>query len=222
MKLRKYKKKKISNYISINIIIILFGISFSLIIISYFSKKSEKILLPLSKIKIEKSISFVINHATENVDFENDLYQIDSENNEIKMINYNTKSVINMLDKLTFNIEEELREIENGKSKFPEFKDGFYGEIPFGVIFDNPMMANIGPKIKLKFLFLGSVVSNIETEVKPYGINNAYIEMRVNLTVNGRIVLPFVSEEIAISNVIPIQINIIEGKVPEAYLSTYK
>ena len=78
MKLRKYKKKKISNYISINIIIILFGISFSLIIISYFSKKSEKILLPLSKIKIEKAITFVINHATENVDFGNDLYKIDS------------------------------------------------------------------------------------------------------------------------------------------------
>lgn len=222
MKLKKYKKRKIGRIFTINLTILIFSLIISLMIISYFSKKSEKILLPLSKIKIEKSISFVINHATENIEFNNDLYQIDSENNEIKMINYNTKSVINMLDKLTFNIEEELREIENGNSKFQEFKDGFYGEIPFGVIFDNLMLANIGPKIKLKFLFLGSVVSNVETEVKPYGINNAYIEMRVNLTVNGRILLPFVSEEVAISNVIPIQINIIEGKVPEAYLSTYK
>lgn len=222
MKLKRYKKKKMSSYLNINIIVILFGIIFSLMIISYFSSKSKEILLPLSKIQLEKVISLVINHATDNVIFSDDMYTIDKKDGEIRMINYNTKAVVGMLDNLTFNIEDELKSIENGEGNFLQFNNGFYGQIPFGVIFNNSMMANIGPKVNLKFLFFGSVVSNVETEVKPYGINNAYLEMRVNLTVNGRIVLPFVSEEVSISNVIPIQINVIEGKVPEAYLSTYK
>ena len=69
---------------------------------------------------------------------------------------------------------------------------------------------------------LGDVTSNIETEVKPYGINNAYIEMRISLTVTARIVLPFVSEKVVISNVIPISMNVVQGTVPEAYISSYK
>ena len=84
------------------------------------------------------------------------------------------------------------------------------------------MLSNIGPKIKLKYLFLNSIISKVETEVKPYGINNAYLEMRVNISVTGRIILPFVSEEVTINNVVPLSINIVSGKVPDAYISSYK
>ena len=126
------------------------------------------------------------------------------------MINYNNKEVVKLLDNITFNIEDELKNRE------------IYGEIPFGVIFNNAMLSNLGPIIKLKFLFISSVISKIETEVKPYGINNAYLEIRVNISVTGRIILPFVSEEVTINNVIPITISIVSGKVPEAYISSYK
>ena len=65
-------------------------------------------------------------------------------------------------------------------------------------------------------------MSNIETEVKPYGINNAYVEVRISLTVTARIVLPFVIENVVISNVIPISMNIVQGNVPEGYIYSYK
>ena len=203
------KQKRIS-LLTYNLIIISISFIISLFLIAYFSKQSEKILLPYAKSKIEQIVSSVINHSTEKIDYKNNLYNLDIKDNEIKMINYNNKEVVKLLDNITSNIEDEL------KSK------KIYGEVPFGVIFNNAMLSNLGPIIKLKFLFISSVISKIETEVKPYGINNAYLEMRVNISVTGRIILPFVSEEVTINNVIPITISIVSGKVPEAYISSYK
>ena len=99
---------------------------------------------------------------------------------------------------------------------------GVIAEIPFGAIFGNSMLSNIGPKIKIRMKMLGDIVSNVETEIKPYGINNAYVEMRIFLEVNARIVLPFVSEKVVISNVIPISMNIVQGNIPDGYIYSYK
>jgi len=222
MKLKKYKKHKLSSYFSINLLIIVLSFISSFILIAEFSRRSEKILLPLAKLKLEKAISFVINHATDNFNNSNELYTIDVTNNEINMINYNTVEVVKLLDQITFNIEDDLRAIETGYSRFPAFSNGFYGEIPFGIIFNNTFLNNLGPPIKLKFNFLGSIISEIKTEVKPYGINNAILELRISVTVNGQIILPFISEEVSISNTIPISINVVQGTVPEAYISSYK
>ena len=84
------------------------------------------------------------------------------------------------------------------------------------------MFSNIGPKIKLRLKILGDITSNIETEVKPYGINNAYVETRIYLTVTARIVLPFVTDKVVISNVIPLSMNIVSGSVPNGYITSYK
>ena len=222
MKLKSHKKKSFSTFISLNIIIFLISLSCSFFLLKIFAIRSNKYLFPLAKLQLDKAISFVINHSTDNLEQPNDLYSLDISNNEIKMINYNPSKVVKLLDTITFNIENDLRDIENNQSRFPEFTNGFYGEIPFGLIFNNVLLNNIGPKIKLKFKFLGSIISEVETEAKPYGINNAIIEMRIKVTVNGQIILPFQSEEVTISNVIPISINVVKGNVPSGYISSYK
>lgn len=204
MKIKKY-------LIPYNLYTLTIGIIISVLLIAYFSKQSKKILLPMAKSKIEQVVTTIINHSTENLEYSNNIYSLDIQDNEIKMINYNNKEVVKILDKITFNIEEKLNK-----------KEKIYGEIPFGVITNNSMLSNLGPIIKLKFLFISSVISKVETEIKPYGINNAYLEMRVNISVTGRIILPFVSEEVIINNVVPISINIVSGKVPDAYISSYK
>lgn len=209
----KQKNKKKFNFININLIIITISLIVSLIIINYFSKQSERILFPLAKERITKVISSVINHATDNLEHTKNLYSLDINNEEIKMVNYNNREVVKLLDDLTFKIEKDLKNLEEENNE---------EKIPFGIIFNNIMLSNLGPKIKIKFHFLGSIVSKVETEIKPYGINNAYIEMRVNVSVNGQIILPFVSERVTIDNVIPVSISIVSGKVPEGYITSYK
>ena len=148
------------------------------------------------------------------------------------MINYNSYEVNRLLREITYNIENSFKELEQGnidalnsslsRNDNNLLKKGTIGSVPLGIIFDNPILNNIGPYIDIKFTYLGDIKSNIETSVKPYGINNALISLSVFVEVSNQITLPLVTERVTISNEIPISINIIEGKVPEGYIYSYK
>ena len=227
MKLRKYKKNKISSYFSFCTIIIIISLICSFVVIDYFDDKVNKILLPIAESKTRKVVTMIINSACDESMISGNLYVVNKDNNnEIKMITYNSFEVTKLINEITSNIENKIKDIENGKINYygndVGIENGVISEIPFGVIFDNSLLNWIGPKIKLRLKLLGDVVSNVETEVKPYGINNAYVEVRIKLEVTARIVLPFVSKKVIISNVIPISMNIIEGIVPDGYIYSYK
>ena len=227
MKLKRYKKKKFSSYISFGIIMIIISLILSFFVIDYFAKKVDEVLLPMAESKTRKVVTMIINAACDEEKISNNLYEINKDdNNEIKMITYNSFEVTKLINQVTSNIENMISDIENNKMDYYGNIDigegGVIAEIPFGVIFGNSLLANVGPKIKLRLNLLGDITSNIETEVKPYGINNAYVELRIHLEVTARIVLPFASEKIVISNVIPLSMNIVQGSIPEAYISSYK
>jgi len=226
MKLKRYKKKKFSRYISRGITIIVISLVCSFFVIDYFARKSNEILLPMAESKVRKVVTMIINSACDETMISDNLYEINKDSNdEIKLVTYNSFEVTKLINEVTANIELKLKDFENNEIDYYGNRDGLGGviaEIPFGVIFDNSLLANLGPKIKVRLNILGDVVSNIETEVKPYGINNAYVEMRIFLEVTARIVLPFVSEKVVISNVIPLSMNIVQGNVPNGYITSYK
>ena len=206
---------------------IIISLMFSFIIIDYFAKKSREILLPMAESITRKVVTMIINSACDESMIDDNLYVINKNNNdEIEMITYNSFEVTKLINEVTLNVENKLKEIENNQMDYygngDNLENGVIAEIPFGAIFGNSLIGNIGPKIKLRLNLLGDITSNIETEVKPYGINNAYVEMRISLEVTARIVLPFVSEKVIISNVIPISMNIVQGTVPEGYIYSYK
>lgn len=227
MKLKRYKEKKISSYISMSIILVVISLISSFIVIDYFANRVNEILFPMAESQTRKVIAMIINKSCSNVNIGNNLYEINKDsNNEIKMLTYNSFEVTKLINQVTTNIENMISDIENGKLDYYgnilNKENGVIAEIPFGVIFGNSLLANVGPKIKLRLNLLGDIISNIETEVKPYGINNAYVEIRIHLTITARIVLPFVSEKVVISNVIPLSMNIVQGNIPEAYISSYR
>ena len=237
MKLKPYKQMKLGSYLSLLLFIIILSIISSFFVISYFGKKANKVLLPIAISDTRKIITLIINSSitrgiTNNMNTDNLFEIIKNNNDEIQMIDYNTMEVTKILNQITYNIQYSLRQIESGNiESFNDtlkdydnnlLKEGIIAEIPFGVIFDNPILNNIFPKVKLKLNIIGDVISNIETEIKPYGINNALVEVRVHLEVSSQINLPFVSERVTIPNTIPISMKIINGTVPEAYISSFK
>jgi len=207
--------------------IVIISLILAFCVIDYFADRANKILLPMAESKTRKVVAMVINSACDEVMVGNNLYEIVREDNdEIKMITYNSFEVTKLINEVTSNIENMIMDIENGEMDYYGNIDGIDGgviaEIPFGVIFGNSLLSNIGPKIKLRLNLLGDITSNIETGVKPYGINNAYVEVRIRLEVTARILLPFVSEKVVISNVIPLSMNIVQGSVPDGYIYSYK
>lgn len=190
----------------------------SLMVINYFSSQIKTILLPIAEARVNKYISNMINKATGDILFDKELLKINkNSNDEVEMVTYNTYEVTKLIDKITMNIQDEFNGLEYGK-----VNDEFVlQKIPFGVIFGNVFLRNLGPKINIRFDMIGNVLTNIETEVKPYGINNAYVETRVFIEANARIIIPFVTKNVKITNVIPISINIYQGKVPNGYITSF-
>lgn len=218
MRFRSYKKKKFSAFFTRGLIILVIAFLISLMVINYFSSQIKTILLPIAEARVNKYVNNMINKATGDILFDKELLKINkNSNDEVEMVTYNTYEVTKLIDKIKMNIQDEFNGLEYGK-----VNDEFVlQKIPFGVIFGNVFLRNLGPKINIRFDMIGNVLTNIETEVKPYGINNAYVETRVFIEANARIIIPFVTKNIKITNVIPISINIYQGKVPNGYITSF-
>lgn len=195
------------------------------IIIEYGSLEAKK----LSSIIINKSIS---KHVTEKITNE-DLFEITKDTNgEIKAIDFNSALVNKLLTEITNSVQLNLRNIEMGNIEALEFSDdilmdynkqklkkGIIYEFNTGILTKNPLLANLGPKIPIKLTLIGDVISNISTEIKNYGINNALIEVYINLTLTEKIILPFYNQNIKIESKVPVALKIITGSVPDFYVN---
>lgn len=216
MKLKYHKKKTIGSHISREVIIIILSFIMAIMIINYFYDKFNKVMLPLAEAETKKYIVEIINNATSNVKFDKNLFKIEKgSDNKIEMINYNSYEATNLINNITNNIQNKLNDDLNSSNYI-------IAKIPLGIIFKNSLIRNFGPMINIKLKVIGNVLSELETEVKPYGINNALVIVRVKLSAEARIILPVLSKEIKFENMIPISINIVNGSIPEAYISSYK
>ena len=211
----KYKNNKFANKIFIQLIIIIVSLIFSLVIINIFYNKFNKVILPLAIFEARGSVTEIINNATNNIEFDDKLFSLDKdENNEISTVTYNSNTATLLVNKITDNIQNEFNKVFDN--------DYIITKIPLGTIFGNGLLRNFGPMINVRLKIVGNVISELQTEVKPYGINNAIVEVRVKLNVSAKVILPLVSETIEVNNVIPIAINIVNGSVPEGYIASYK
>lgn len=190
---------------------------------NYATLESQK----LSSIIINKAIS---KHITEKITAE-DMFTITRDNSgEIRAIDFNAPIVNKFLTETTNSVQINLRNIEKGNIDAIEFSDslmvdydkkklekGIIYEINSGMIFNNVLLANLGPKIPVKISLVGDAVSNISTNIKNYGINNALIEVYVNIKINEKVILPFYDKTITVKTKVPVALKIVTGSVPTYY-----
>ena len=216
MKLKYHKKKTITSHIVREIILIILSFIIAIIIINYFYDRFNKVMLPLALSETKKYMVEIINDATNNIRFDKDLFKVEKGNdNKIEMINYDSYAVTLLINNITNNIQNKLNnDLNNNKYVI--------AKLPLGIIFKNSLIRNFGPMINVKMKIIGNVLSELETEVKPYGINNAVVIVRVKISANAQVILPVLSKEINFENKIPISINIVNGSIPEGYITSYK
>lgn len=229
IKLKQRKNIKVSTKIST--IILLIGIS-TYLFINYCSNKVLPVIMKEAKIDARKMAILVIKNSLNDEvlsTLEDEMYNLNKNNNgEIQTIDFNPIIVNKFLTKTTNVVSENLKNLEKGKIEdisFIDFEDydskklknGVISEIPMGIISNNIFLSNLGPKIPVKINLIGNVVSNIETKVSNYGINNALVEIYVKVEVEEEVIIPFQTKTIKIVNNIPVAIKIINGNVPEYY-----
>ena len=226
-------KKRIKFKNSILIIILLIVSIF--LAFKFINLKINPILLDYANMEAKKLASIIINDAISknfkniNVD---ELFIITKNNDEIKSIDFNPIIVNQVLTSTTTLIQTNLKYLEQGKIELlnlntdalidyntDKLRQGIIYEIPSGVIFGNSFLANIGPKIPVKFSIVGDIVSYVNNNVTDYGINNALIEVNVVLDLSIQVILPFVTDKIDIKTSIPVALKLIQGSVPNYYLN---
>ncbi len=203
-----------------------------LIVSLIFKYINTKIVPPLevyAENEVKKISSLIISEAVESISFSEEeamsfFNTLTNKSDEVISVDFNTAKINKSLVKLNKAVYKDLKSFENGRYKLEdteiETEDLIY-KIPLGYITGNYTLSNIGPKVPLKAKVIGSVVSNIKTEVSSYGINNSLLKVYIDVTVNMRFMLPLISKDVLVNNSIPLVVKIIQGKIPNVYGGSY-
>ena len=227
--LKKTKKRNIIIVLLIFFLICLF------MVLRIINTKLSPIILNYAELELRKLSSVIIksavNTSVENMNFE-ELFIINKDNNgEIRTIDFNPNRVNQLLVIVTEEIQKNLKNLEEGNiellnlSEFSylgsvdKLKKGIIFEIPSGLVFDNSLFNNLGPRIPVKISLIGDIFSEISTKVTNYGINNALIEISINLKLTEQLFLPIASNKMEIETSIPLTLKLIQGNVPSYYLN---
>lgn len=221
----------------INLLIFSFVLVFIIIILLFkiINERINPILFDYATLESRKFASIIINKAIEkNVATDlviEDLYIVSKkENNEITSVDFNPVIVNKVLTKVTSSVQMNLKNLEEGNLDLLEASDdvliyydkenlkkGIIFRIPSGIVFNNSLLTNIGPKIPVRFTLVGDVLSGINTKVTNYGINNALLEVSVNIKLTLKVILPISTKEVNVETNVPIAIKMIQGNVPNYY-----
>lgn len=239
MIVRKKKKKGINLILKL-VMIIIIGIFCSFMSIRYFSNNVSSFFITYAEDEITRIITVIVNDSINNEIIEgiddSKIFEIIRNNDgEIQLISYNAKVVNTLLNEFSLIVQNNLKLLENGEVEYLDLSNnildnydinllesGIICEIPFGSFFNSSLISNIGPRIPVKFSLLGDVSTNIVSNVKEYGINNALLEVSIEISVNARVNLPFISNKITVNNVLPISMKIIQGSIPNFYTGGFQ
>lgn len=246
MKKKVHLKKRIKlmsrgNHNKINIIIYIFILLVIAIVFlfRYINKRVSPILLDYAEMESKKLASIVVSKAinsevASSLTVENLFIITKSENGEIQTIDFNPALVNDLLLKATTKVQTNLKYLEDGEIDKLELGDntlinydpnnlreGIFYKIPAGVIFNNSLLANLGPKIPVRFSLIGDIVANIVSSVTNYGINNALIDVKMNLKLNQKVILPIATRDTCVEVSVPLSLKIVQGIVPTYYFNGF-
>ncbi|WP_043964978.1 sporulation protein YunB [Anoxybacillus thermarum] len=216
----------------------IFLITFIFFIIStvaslwFINRGIEPTLMAIAEKETRRLANLVINNAI-NQQIAEDDFRVENfikiekdEHGKISAIDFNATVVNRVLAKTTNRVQRNLKAASEGKLSALEFPDvqietekeqGIVYYIPLGQATNNVLLGNLGPHIPVRFYVIGDVHSDVNKNIRPFGINNALIEIAIHIEVNVQIIIPFATKTATIQNDIPVAIQIIQGEVPQFY-----
>lgn len=232
-----FRRKRISRIKKKNLFFILLLVTiisiFSLLF--YISKKIEPILLETAELEVNKFSTIIVNKAIsqvleDKIKADNIFEMSKNKNDEIQTIDFNPVIVNQILSVATTVVQSNLKLLESGelesigvydmgfsKNRINDLEKGIIMRIPMGVVSNNSLFSNLGPKIPIRLHYLGDVNSNITTNITQYGINNAMIEVGIHIEMTAQIILPLMTKKKVLDYNIPVVIKIVQGIVPSYY-----
>ena len=184
----------------------------------------NSVLLPYMNVEAERLVTNIVNRA------------INDEMSGVAMdTNFYNASMLNEIEnRIDSRILAELINIDEGKieeyfisnrvktGRFKKIDNGILCEISIGSIRGSTLFANVGPSIPIKLLFSSGMNSDIDIDVREYGINNVIIKTYFNVEIDEQITMPISSKRKKILIKKVIFVDIIKGEIPNYYTGLIK
>ncbi len=233
-RVRLKKRKKISRWYLFALTLFFVAV-FVILSIIHISDAMTPTLLQLAEVKLNKYSTAIVNRAIsqvleDKIDTSALFSLVKNQNGEIQMLDFDPVVVNHVLNVATTVVQNNIRLIEEGDltsvgvsdlqlsdEEVLNLKEGIAVALPLGKVLGITLLANLGPKIPVRFHYIGDVNSNITTKVTQYGINNALIEIGIHLEMTAQIYLPLTSSVKVLNCDIPIVMKMIQGIVPDFY-----
>lgn len=232
LKNRKRKNKKKKNFLFFTLLIMAIAV---FLMINFIGKMIGSKLMEYAKVEVGRIARYVVNYSVSSNNIKEmtakDLFVVNkNKNDEIQTVDFDPVMINEILNSITENVINNFKAIESGNlevinlsngflinTDVDKLKQGIITEIPIGIITDNALLSNLGPKLPVKLSIAGEIESYVDTKIDYYGINNALITVYVNIDVSQQIYMPIAVDRIIISQKIPIAIKMIQGVVPNCY-----
>lgn len=131
--------------------------------------------------------------------------KIDKDGNVV-MIQANTVELNRIGSQVALAVQSKIQETGDRGAK-----------IPLGVMFQNDLLANFGPKITFSMHPVGSATTSYRSEFQAAGINQTRHIVYLDITANIQVIVPLARDSMSITSNVPIAESIIIGKVPDTY-----
>ncbi len=235
--MKKIKLKKKNNKAILFIICIFTIIIISFVMINKIGKKINTSLIKVAENESKKITKLIVNKSVSDYALKDintqDVFIVEKKTDgSIQTIDLNSKKINIILNKVNEIVYKNLKDLEYGKSIILDSqndlminsniisnKKGVIFNIPIGLITDNSLISNLGPKIPVKILINGNLETQIKTSVENYGINNALFKIFLNIKVSEQIILPLYSKSIVIENDVLLAAKMIQGEIPNYYFN---
>lgn len=176
-------------------------------------------------------ISKAINSRTSNVLDVNDIIEhVPSDQSNMVTTKFNTEIINRVLADTQNLVQTHLEQAEEGNLEHLPYLDdieydteamedqgGIVFFVPLGQATNIPLLGNLGPKIPIRFHIIGNVKSNVESDIREFGINNAYVEVSILIKVNVQVIVPLATKMTSVEQRIPVAMGLVQGQVPQIY-----
>lgn len=234
-----YPKKKKSKKHLFSFLLYLFFVCFifAFFFIYYFHRTLGPGLIRCAEDEVEKLSVLTLNNGVRkymaNHDMGDILQFVRKENGDISLVRYDTKKLNQFTIELTSLLTKDLDLLVKGNfedldldigrissNSYLKVDEGILFMISLGSATGNSLLANIGPKIPLNLSVIGNVQTDVHSKVTNYGLNNAMIEIFVDIQMQMVIQMPFLSKKVKIKKSIPLTMEMVQGEIPNYYLDS--
>ena len=208
----KYKRIKCS--VKRKFWVILFVILFIVVLfVVYYYKVICPVIVKLSEEKVRSISTSTISEVVGKTLVEENIKYSD-----IVKINYSSSGEIDLIEVDIVETNLLIRKITKGVQDEFNVLNRQNVEIAFGTFTGIPFLYDIGPKIEVQLIPIGTVNTKINSQFKSAGINQTFHQINFLVTASIGMVLPAKTENFITELEVLLCESVIVGKVPEVYL----